>query len=195
MSILVLTSDTLIGTPATGNLEYNGQFFGTDSNASRAQLQRIVRATAVASTSGTSITFSSLPAWIKKITVMFSGVSLSAASYVMVQLGTSAGIAATGYLSYGGQTPSAAGTAATTGMLMPFTGAGVLRYGSMTLFSFSGNTWLSSFSVGADSAGSGFGACGGGNVTLAGTLDRIRITTLNGTDTFDAGSINIMYEG
>jgi hypothetical protein len=43
MSILALTSDTLIGTPATGNLEYNGQFFGTDSNASRAQLQRIVQ--------------------------------------------------------------------------------------------------------------------------------------------------------
>jgi hypothetical protein len=61
MSILVLTSDTLIGTPATGNIEYNGQFFGTDSNASRAQLQRIVLSTAVASTSGTSIDFTSIP--------------------------------------------------------------------------------------------------------------------------------------
>jgi len=76
MSILVLTSDTLIGTPATGNIEYNGQFFGTDSNASRAQLQRIVQATAVASTSGTSIDFTGLPSWIKRVTVMFSGVSL-----------------------------------------------------------------------------------------------------------------------
>jgi hypothetical protein len=43
MSILALTSDTLIGTAAAGNIEYNGQFFGTDSNASRAQLQRIVQ--------------------------------------------------------------------------------------------------------------------------------------------------------
>jgi hypothetical protein len=51
MSILVLTSDTLIGTAAAGNIEYNGQFFGTDSNASRAQLQRITSGTAVASTS------------------------------------------------------------------------------------------------------------------------------------------------
>jgi hypothetical protein len=152
-------------------------------------------ATAVASTSGTSIDFTSLPSWIKRITVMLSGVSLSGTSYVMVQLGTSAGIAATGYLCYGGQTPTAVGTAATTGMLIPLTAANFLRYGSMTLFSFSGNTWLSSFSVGGDSAGSGFGACGGGNVTLAGTLDRVRITTLNGTDTFDAGSINILYEG
>jgi hypothetical protein len=72
MSILALTSDTLIGTPATGNIEYNGQFFGTDSNASRAQLQRIVLSTAVASTSGTSIDFTGLPAWVKRITVMFN---------------------------------------------------------------------------------------------------------------------------
>ena len=35
---------------------------------------------------------------------------------------------------------------------------------------------------------------GGGNVTLGGALDRIRVTTVNGTDLFDAGSINIMYE-
>jgi hypothetical protein len=35
---------------------------------------------------------------------------------------------------------------------------------------------------------------GGGTVTLGGTLDRVRITTVNGTDTFDAGTINILYE-
>jgi len=35
---------------------------------------------------------------------------------------------------------------------------------------------------------------GGGGITLSGTLDRVRITTVNGTDTFDAGTINIMYE-
>jgi hypothetical protein len=35
---------------------------------------------------------------------------------------------------------------------------------------------------------------GGGVLALGGVLDRIRITTINGTDTFDAGSINILYE-
>ena len=85
MSILVLTSDTLIGTPATGNIEYNGQFFGTDSNASRAQMQRITLGTAVASTSGTSIDFIGLPAWIKRITVMFQGVSTNSTSNHLIQ--------------------------------------------------------------------------------------------------------------
>jgi hypothetical protein len=36
---------------------------------------------------------------------------------------------------------------------------------------------------------------GGFQVSLSGTLDRIRLTTVNGSDTFDAGSINIIYEG
>ena len=35
----------------------------------------------------------------------------------------------------------------------------------------------------------------GGSIALGGVLDRIRITTVNGTDVFDAGSINILYEG
>jgi hypothetical protein len=34
-----------------------------------------------------------------------------------------------------------------------------------------------------------------GSKTISGTLDRIRLTTTGGTDTFDAGSINIFYEG
>jgi hypothetical protein len=34
-----------------------------------------------------------------------------------------------------------------------------------------------------------------GHVSLSGALDRIRLTTVNGTDTFDAGSVNIIYEG
>ena len=100
MSILVLTSDTLIGTPATGNLEYNGQFYGTDSNASRAQLQRIVLSTAVASTSGTSIDFTGLPAWVEKITVMFQGVSTNSTALWLLQLGTSSGVTTSGYLGY-----------------------------------------------------------------------------------------------
>jgi hypothetical protein len=34
----------------------------------------------------------------------------------------------------------------------------------------------------------------GGQIELAATLTAVRITTVNGTDAFDAGSINILYE-
>ena len=44
--------------------------------------------TAVASTSGTSIDFTGLPSWVKRITVIFNGVSLSGSSNLLIQLGT-----------------------------------------------------------------------------------------------------------
>jgi hypothetical protein len=56
----------------------------------------------------------------------------------------------------------------------------------------SSNTWICQI-VGAFSNAAG-GRFGAGTKTLSGTLDRVRITTSNGTDTFDAGSINILYE-
>jgi len=98
MAILQLGSDTLAGTPVTGQVEYNGQMFYTDSNASRGQVERIVQDTAQASTSGTSIDFISIPAWVKKITVMFSGVSTNGTSAPLIQIGDSGGIENTGYL-------------------------------------------------------------------------------------------------
>jgi hypothetical protein len=194
MSILALTSDTLIGTPATGNLEYNGQFFGTDSNASRAQLQRIVQATAVASTSGTSIDFTGLPAWVKKITVMLNAVSTSGTSLYRIQLG-SGSVQTTGYVSE--SVAAGAGNSlnnSTAGF--DFFG-GAITYalsGSITFTLLGSNIYVAS-GVLVNVTTSAFVLSTAGAVTLSGALDRVRITTVNGTDTFDAGSINILYEG
>ena len=194
MSILALTSDTLIGTPATGNIEYNGQFFGTDSNASRAQLQRIVQATAV-SVSGTSVNFTGIPAWCKKITVMFAGVSTNGSSNYMVQLGTSGGIQATGY-SCGAWGANTTNINNTTGFLaIVYTVAAGTLDGNLTLTCLNTSTGLWTYTTAMSSSLSGYNTFGAGSKTLSGTLDRVRITTVNGTDTFDAGSTNILYEG
>lgn len=193
MSILVLTSDTLIGTPATGNLEYNGQFFGTDSAGSRAQLQRITQGTSVASTSGTSIDFTSLPAWVKRITVMLSGVSVSGSSIPQIQIGSGSPLTS-GYLGFTwlGNTNN---TAHSTGFLLSGQGGSTyVYYGHATLSNLTGNSWVFSIAGGATTAGTAM-VGGGSNTTLSGVLDRIRITTVNGTDTFDAGTVNIIYEG
>jgi hypothetical protein len=195
MSILALTSDTLIGTAAAGNLEYNGQFFGTDSAGSRAQLQRITSATAVASTSGTSIDFTAIPAWVKRITVMLDGVSTNGTSNYQIQLG-SGSVTTTGYISSSAYIPNASAiiaTNSTTGLLLvPSTAGSVLVYGPATISLQNGNTWV--FSSNLARADTVIYASAG-RIALSGTLDRIRITTVNGTDTFDAGSINIIYEG
>lgn len=195
MAQLVLTSDTLAGTPATGTLEYNGQFFGTDSAAARAQMQRITLSTAVASTSGTSIDFTSIPAWVKRITVMFNGVSLSGTSNYLVQLGAGS-VTTSGYSSAGGV------YVAGTTVILTSTAGFVMRNNAaasnvisaiMNIVLVSSNNWLSTHTFGdVPSAATG---SGGGNIALGGTLDRVRITTVNGTDTFDAGSVNILYEG
>jgi hypothetical protein len=188
MSILALTSDTLIGTPATGNIEYNGQFFGTDSNASRAQMQRIVRATAVASTSGTSIDFNSIPAWVKKITVMFYGVSTNGTARTMVQLGTSGGVTTSGYLGSSGSANFSTGI-----FTDDATSATVVRYAQVVITNITGNTWVATSNMGRSDSTTVFTS--GGGIALSGTLDRIRITTSGGIDTFDAGTVNILYEG
>jgi hypothetical protein len=194
MSILVLTSDTLIGTPATGNLEYNGQFFGTDSNASRAQLQRITQGTAVASASGTSIDFTGLPAWVKRITVMYNGVSLNSGSVLRFRLGTGGTPTTSGYL---GTTVNPAASPTSQSFTAGFDMYGALTaataaYGAIVFTLIGSNAWACSGNIGTSLPG--FNSIAG-TVSLSSTLDFVRITTVNGTDTFDAGSINILYEG
>jgi len=193
MSILALTSDTLIGTPAAGNIEYNGQFFGTDSNASRAQLQRIVQETAQATTSGTSKDFTGIPAWVKKITVMFSGVSTSGSSNLMIQVGSSS-ISTSGYVS-SGWTTNTNNANSTAGLLVTGTNSSTYGWsGIAQICLLSSNTWTFSSST-SYQATSAMSIGAGLSPALAGALDRVRITTVNGTDTFDAGTINILYEG
>ena len=194
MSILALTSDTLIVTPASGNLEYNGQFFGTDSNASRAQMQRIVQETAQATTSGTSKDFTSIPAWVKRITVMFAGVSTSGTSVILIQLGDAGGIETSGYTAASfNDTGSSSSTPSTGFAANPASVAAANLNGAMTITSMGSNIFSQTGTFYRNNT-NGMAYCAG-TKTLSDTLTQIRITTVNGTDTFDAGSVNIIYEG
>jgi hypothetical protein len=199
MSIVALTSDTLVASPGAGQIEYNGQFYGTDSNASRAQMQRMVLATSQASTSGTSIDFTGLPAWVKRVTVMFNAVSTNGSSQAQIQLGAGS-VTTSGYNAFVGTTfntnNTTRGTVSTTGFPLFFAGlsASTSNYSGAVAFTLLGsNTWTcQGATANPDSSAGSFTT---GAIALGGTLDRIRITTVNGTDTFDAGSINILYEG
>jgi hypothetical protein len=159
----------------------------------------ITSGTAVASTSGTSIDFTSIPSWVKRITVMFQGVSTSGTSVVQIQLGAGS-VTTTGYLSSGvslANTGTVVGATQTTGFGVEVananTSASSLRNGHAVITLITGTTWVNSSNLAYSNTG--FSAVTGGNIALGGTLDRVRITTVNGTDTFDAGTINIMYEG
>jgi hypothetical protein len=146
--------------------------------------------------SGTSVDFTGIPSWVKRITVMFSGVSTNGASPVIIQIG-SASVTTSGYA--GANFVTNAGTSNgnySTGFMIDFAGgnttAAAVRHGMSTIVNFSSNTWVESHLNGYSNNSSSY--YGAGSLALGGVLDRIRITTVNGTDTFDAGSINILYE-
>jgi hypothetical protein len=160
-------------------------------------LAPLVSGTAVAATSGTVVDFTGIPSWAKRITILFRGVSTSGTSSVLIQIGTSSGVVATGY------SASSVGFAATSNIVATSsTGfaiengpsvsvAASTRSGATTVSNVSENAWVAQGTYGN---GSAIGSVHGGTISLSGTLDRVRITTVNGTDTFDAGTINILYE-
>lgn len=155
---------------------------------------KLISGTSV-SASGTSVDFTGIPSWVKRITVMFGGVSTSGSSQYLIRLGTSGGFVSSNYTSMCGRTgtDTAASSSSTAGFNLYISSGSHTHSGSVQLTNLTGNSWTSSGNV---SYGSGVmytaGQITGDN--LGGTLNSIRITTVNGTDTFDAGTINIMYE-
>jgi hypothetical protein len=156
----------------------------------------LVQGTAVASTSGTSIDFTAIPSWVKRITVMFSGVSTNGTSFPLIQLGDSGGVETTGYISVSGllygSTPAT--TNSTAGFVINSNLATNTHNGALVISLLGSNAWVCQGSVcGTVNANQSITVTG--SKTLSDVLDRVRITTVNGTDTFDAGTINIQYEG
>ena len=149
--------------------------------------------TAQASTSGTSIDFTGIPSWVRRITMMFNGVSTNGTSNGLIQLGTSGGVVATGYAGAGAFGPAYSVSNYTTGFGMPiFSAATVVVEGAVTITNLTGNIWVAAGTTSrSDGAVSGTTA---GRVTLGAVLDRVRLTTVAGTDTFDAGTVNILWE-
>lgn len=157
----------------------------------------ITSATAQASTSGTEIPFTGIPSWVKRITVMFNGVSTNGTSPVQIQLGDSGGYETSGYLGATGisQNGGTAGGVLSAGFLIDGNtsqAATSVRYGLCTIANITGNIWAIHGAVGETTNARVQHVAGAKSLTDV--LDRIRVTTVNGTDAFDAGTINILYE-
>jgi hypothetical protein len=188
---LPTTTDTLVGKTTTDTLT-NKTLTSPAIDGTPTGVGVLTSGTSVASTSGTSIDFTGIPSWVKRITVMFNGVSTNGTSNFQIRLGSSGGVEATGYISSANySTSSSAGASTGFFILYAIASAANTSQGALILLNLSGNTWVGNgnFTDSEQRASNSAGA-----KTLSGTLDRIRITTVNGTDTFDAGSINILYE-
>jgi len=156
--------------------------------------QPFTQGTAVASTSGTAIDFTGIPSWAKRITIVFFGVSTNGASPIQIQIG-SGSIDASGYV--GNNSAIAPASVATTSLssgipVNTVSTAAATYHGMVTLTTMGSNIWAANGVVGRSDASYNYVASG--TKSLSGALDRIRVTTVNGIDTFDAGSINILYD-
>ena len=153
--------------------------------------------TEIATTSGTSIDIENIPDGVKEIIIMFESVSVSGTSNIIVQVGDAGGIEDTGYDSGAVQHKTTSTYVnATDGFITfvdtaaddAFTGKYILN-----LKDASNNTWIGNGFVGDDGAATSNTASSYGYKSLSAVLDKIRLTTQGGSDTFDAGSINIQY--
>ena len=145
----------------------------------------------------TNVTYTGIPSWVKRITVSFFQISTSSTSVPGVQLGTSGGFATSGYLG-GYQYGSSATFGTITGILPAWhrgtsgTSEAIILNQIITLVDSTTNKWMMT-GVTIDSK-SGSAIQLGGSITLSGTLTQLRAVMVNGTDTFSAGTINVMYE-
>lgn len=144
--------------------------------------------------SGTSVDFTGIPSWVKRVTVMFAGVSTNGTDELLIQVGDSGGIENTGYISTSANTINGSASVAassTAGFIMRSVLAANTVSGHMVITLVGANAWVSSHTA---KGGTTFNICGAGDKTLSDILTQVRVTTTGGTNTFDAGTINILYE-
>jgi hypothetical protein len=180
-----------VGVDATGTPSSTTFFRGDNTWAAPAS--SITSGTAVASTSGTNIDFTGLPSTIKRITVMFNGVSTNGTSNILIQLGTGAGptFTTSGYV---GSSCAATGSSvgqgsSTVGFALATSSAAQTKNGAVQIVNITGNDWCA-FGATSDTTQANLVS---GAVSLGAVLTAVRITSVT-PNTFDAGTINILYE-
>jgi hypothetical protein len=182
---VVITSDT------SGSLALQSAGTTQLTVASTGAYGQLKSGTAQASTSGTNIDFTSIPSWVKRITVVFNEVSTTGSAIVLVQLGTGGTPTTSGYLSTKTEISTSGNTASyTTGHGVVSGSASNVASGQVVFTNVSGNIWIGTGSIKQSTT---FLSFSNSSVTLGGVLNFVRITCSG--DTFDAGSINILYEG
>ena len=178
-----LTSPTITGTPVMG-------------------ASVITSGTAVTLTTQTNVDFTGIPSWVKRITVMLNAVSCSSATpdfYLQLGYGATPTYENTNYIANSAQINSAGSTGFNGNITTAFLICRALSLvadtisGVIVLTNVSGNIWAMMGNTSRNVSQAVTYAAGVKTIS-GGALSAVRITTSSGTDQFDAGSINILYE-
>jgi hypothetical protein len=200
------TSGLVYNADASGILQLQsngvtGLTVGADANVTvntvlqtaNGRLEPLVLET-VKSASGASVTFTDIPSWVTRITLSVVGVSAAAAATFFCRVGTGGSLVSTGYtgatVAVSSGTPGAAVDTTSLGQ-SSLSAAASQANGRFVISKHSGNTWVSTAMI-SRTGSETIVQSSAGSITLAGNLDIIGLV-LN-TSTFDAGTINIMYE-
>jgi len=164
--------------------------FAIEASGAHGQL---IQGTAQATTSGSSVTITGIPSWVKRITIMLNGVTSSGNAYQAIQVG-SGSLQSTGYVTtvagvYGSSATNNANPG-TNYFYIFNTSSSLAIYGTVVLTLVNANTWVQTGTI----LGGNRYSASSGSVSLSGALDRISLVdTASGT--YSAGSVNILYEG
>ncbi len=143
--------------------------------------------------SGSSATYLNIPSWVNQIVVTINQASTNGTAVPNLLLGTSAGLVTSGYSGSVGAYSGEGGDYLSTNILLWNTtwSAANIFYSVITFYHMGSNIWV--FRINTSLSNSALATVGNGTVTLPGTLDRVQLT-INGTQLFDNGTINIRYQ-
>lgn len=215
---------TLEGVTATGATGTGNMVFATSPTLSSPVLNTAVTGTAIAdasamaamtatnlivtpnankiilgteqSGSSTSIDFTSIPAGVRRITINVVGLSSNGTDNFLVQLGDSGGFENTGYTSACNAVGTSTITSSAGFLITPSDVQAAAAYHGrivLTLEDSSDHTWVSTAQL-YSSGGASTMPNSVGTKSLSAELTQVRITTSGGTNSFDAGVVNILFE-
>jgi hypothetical protein len=186
---VIVTSDT------SGDIALQSAGTTKFTIASTGAYGQLVSMTAQTPSAVTFADFTGIPSWAKRLTVMFNGVSFTNTANVFIQLGTASGFASTGYISTSNilnNASGSSGSSSTSGFLVFDGDASYVLYGTCVITLLSSNNYVATHSYRVSTSQI---ILGSGSVSLGGTLNSVRIISSDNVGTFDAGTINILYEG
>jgi hypothetical protein len=190
----IQVGQVITGTGVSANTRIEA--LGTGTGGTGTYTVSVSQAVASTTISTNGFEYQGIPSWVNRITVMFDAVTLSGTDSILVQLGDSGGIEATGYAGGGTRITTlnaVAGAVFTTGFGFNNNIASVGYSGTLVLTQIGGVTQRNFTAMGMISGSSDAVCSCSGRKTTSTTLDRVRIT-VSGTNTFLAGSVNIMWE-